>query len=309
MCQSSYNGLCKLWTFRQHLPPINVTNLCSPATCQCSTFSVSLCSALRLCCRGHQDFRQRDGGAGHAGVQVLQLCCHSEKIRKHTVSHTLNLSVLLCHSLKIPSDTEHSINRQPWCKCITVHEQMRDQGSVCKLWCMAVLNAPLAFSLLLLLPWWGNCLGFLFINQKMKVDLAIFFPSPSLFLFLHFFHAEECVMNELCLCEVAEIHFIVSSMDFCAGRSLMSLHVFLNFVCAWFCLCVCLWEREKQREMGEKESVTWFWWFMCLCLSVCFQLHGMRGQSVGLSVEHSWPHLQRHGPECGWHTHHQTPSG
>lgn len=63
------------------------------------------------------------------------------------MSQTLNPSVLLCHSLKIHSDTEHSIRRQPWCKRIAVHEQMRDQGSVCKLWCMVVWNAPLAFSL------------------------------------------------------------------------------------------------------------------------------------------------------------------
>lgn len=47
-------------------------------------------------------------------------------------------------------------------------------------------------------------------------------------------------MNELCLCEVAEIHFIVSSMDFCAGRSLMSLHVFKISFMRGFVSCVCL---------------------------------------------------------------------
>lgn len=40
-------------------------------------------------------------------------------------------------------------------------------------------------------------------------------------------------MNELCLCEVAEIHLVVSNMDFYAGRSLMSLHLFS------FCVCAC----------------------------------------------------------------------
>lgn len=99
---------------------------------------------------------------------------------------------------------------------------------------MVVLNASLAFSLLLLLPSRGNCLSFLFINQKMKVDPGCFF-SPHFF--LHFFHTEERVMNELCLCEVAEIHFIVSNIDFCAGRSLMSLHV-LDVVCVCFYVCM-----------------------------------------------------------------------
>lgn len=99
---------------------------------------------------------------------------------------------------------------------------------------MVVLNAPLAFSLLRLLPSRGNCLSFLFINQKMKVNLAIF--PPSLF-FLYFFHAEQCVMNELCLCEVAEIHFVVSNMDFCAGRPLMSLHVLRFCLCVLLCVC------------------------------------------------------------------------
>lgn len=103
---------------------------------------------------------------------------------------------------------------------------------------MVVLNAPLAFSLLFLLPSSGNCLSFLFINQKMKVDLTIFFSPP--YFFLHLFHAEECVMNELCLCEVVEIHFVVSSMDFCVGRSLMSLHVFSFCLCVLLCVCELL---------------------------------------------------------------------
>lgn len=55
-----------------------------------------------------------------------------------------------------------------------------------------------------------NCLSFLYINQKMKVNLPIFSPH-----FFHLsFHPEECVMNELCLCEVAEIYFTVSNIDF-----------------------------------------------------------------------------------------------
>lgn len=69
-------------------------------------------------------------------------------------------------------------------------------------------------------------------------SISPFFPPP--YFFLHFFHAKECVMNELCLCEVAEIHFVVSSMDFCAGRSLMSLHVFRYFLCVLSCVCVLL---------------------------------------------------------------------
>lgn len=77
---------------------------------------------------------------------------------------------------------------------------------------MVVWNAPLAFSPRCLLLRRGNCLSFLFINQKMEVNLTVF--SPLLIFFLHFFHAKECVMNELCLCEVAEIHLAVSNIDF-----------------------------------------------------------------------------------------------
>lgn len=106
-------------------------------------------------------------------------------LKTHRESDSLNPSVLLCHSPKIHSDSEHSISWQPWCKCITVHEQMKDQGSVCKLWYMVALNAPLAFSLLRLLPRQGNCLRFLFINQKMEVNLAIS-PSSLFFLFISF---------------------------------------------------------------------------------------------------------------------------
>lgn len=73
-----------------------------------------------------------------------------------------------------------------------------------------------------LLPNRGNCLCSLFINQKMKVDHT---SPPSPIFFVHFFHMEAFVMNELCLCEVAEIHFNVSCIDFCAGPYLMSLHV------------------------------------------------------------------------------------
>lgn len=51
----------------------------------------------------------------------------------------------------------------------------------CKLWCMVVWNAPLAFSPRCLLLRRGNCLSFLFINQKMEVNLTV--PPPSLFFF------------------------------------------------------------------------------------------------------------------------------
>lgn len=65
-------------------------------------------------------------------------------------------------------------------------------------------------------------------------------------------------MNELCLCEVAEIHFVVSNMDFYTGRSLMSLHVFkILFVRAFMCVCSCLIVCVKV--------------FSCLC--VCVWVH------------------------------------
>lgn len=186
---------------------------------------------------------------------------------------------------------------------------MRDQGSVCKLWCMVVLNAPLAFSLFRLLPSRGNCLSFLFINQKMKVNLAIF-PSP--FFSPPSFHARECVMNELCLCEVAEIHFVVSNMDFYTGRSLMSLHVFkILFVRAFMCVCSCLIMCVKVFSclcvcVWVHLSV---FLCVCVCVYVCFQVYGMCDKSVGLPVEYKRPHLQRHGQQHDWPQHHQAPWG
>ena len=66
-------------------------------------------------------------------------------------------------------------------------------------------------------------------------------------------------MNELCLCEVAEIHLVVSSMDFCAGRSLMSLHVFkILFVCAFMCV-----------RLPNYICVKAFSYLLCLCVYIC----------------------------------------
>lgn len=118
--------------------------------------------------------------------------------------------------------------------------------------------------------------------------------SPSPPPFPYFFHAEECVMNELCLCEVVQIHFAVSSMDFCAGRSLMSLHV-LGFCVACVCACLLL------------PNYVWKHFHIMVC--VCPQVHVMCDQSVGLSVECVRPHLQRHGwQRCG-RQHHQASPG
>lgn len=39
------------------------------------------------------------------------------------------------------------------------------------------------------------------------------------------------MINELSLCEVAEIHLVVSNLDFYTRRTLMSLHIFMAFVC------------------------------------------------------------------------------
>lgn len=87
-------------------------------------------------------------------------------------------------------------------------------------------------------------------------------------------------MNELCLWEVAKIHFVVSNMDFCAGRSLMSLHV-LDFVCVCFYACVL-------QPNYACESIFLFLVFMCLfSFCVCFQVHVMCGQFVGLPVEYT----------------------
>lgn len=86
-------------------------------------------------------------------------------------------------------------------------------------------------------------------------------------------------MNELCLWEVAKIHFVVSNMDFCAGRSLMSLHV-LDFVCVCFYACVL-------QPNYACESIFLFLVFMCLfrCMSC---------------VASSWG--------CQWNTHDHTCS-
>lgn len=109
-------------------------------------------------------------------------------------------------------------------------------------------------------------------------SISLFFFSPPYF-FLHFFHAEECVMNELCLCEVVEIHFVVSSMDFCAGRSLMSLHVFSFCVCELLCVRALL-------PNYVCESI-----FSSLCVFVCISVCSLRCMSC---VTSQWV--------CQWNT-------
>lgn len=128
------------------------------------------------------------------------------------------------------------------------------------------------------------------------------FSSPLLIFFLHFFHAKERVMNELCLCEVAEIHLVVSNMDFHAGRSLMSLHLFsfCFFVFFYACSCIIMCVKVFFIMFGVYVSR-----FLCVCV---FQVHVMCGQFVGLPVEYTGPHLQRHGRHGG-PPHHQAPSG
>lgn len=64
-------------------------------------------------------------------------------------------------------------------------------------------------------------------------------------------------MNELCLCEVAEIHLVVSNMDFYAGRSLMSLHLFS------FCVCVCALLPNYVRESNF--CLFGAYGFLCMC--------------------------------------------
>lgn len=250
-------------------------------------FSPCFCCVLRLCGCGDQTFCQRVCGTGHTRVQLLQLCSHSEEIWKHTVSQKLTLSLRLCHSLKARGDSEHSVSCQSWCKCITLHEQMSDQGSVCKLrWLWSFGLHLLHFPLLCLLPRWGNCLSFLFINQKKWKSISPFSPTP--YFFIHFFHAKEFLINELSLCEVAEIHLVVSNLDFYTRSILMSLHNFYSFCLCWrFFACVGSCVKNLYFTVGD-------------CISVCvFQVHGVRGQFLGLPVEHRWPHLQRHGWNLG----------
>lgn len=64
--------------------------------------------------------------------------------------------------------------------------------------------------------------------KKMKVNLP---PHPTPYFFIHFFRAKEFLINEPSLCEVAEIHLVVSNLDFYTRRTLMSLHIFMAFVC------------------------------------------------------------------------------
>lgn len=63
---------------------------------------------------------------------------------------------------KSADDSEHSAGWQPWCECIAACHQMRDQGSVCKLWCMLVCSATPCIFLppRCLLRRRGNCLSF-----------------------------------------------------------------------------------------------------------------------------------------------------
>lgn len=72
--------------------------------------------------------------------------------------------------------------------------------------------------------------------KKMKVNLPIF--SHSLF-FYSFLSCQGFLINELSLCEVAEIHLVVSNLDFYTRSTLMSLHIFTAFVCVGVFLLVC----------------------------------------------------------------------
>lgn len=107
------------------------------------------------------------------------------------------------------------------------------------------------------------------------------FSSPLLIFFLHFFHAKERVMNELCLCEVAEIHLVVSNMDFHAGRSLMSLHLFSFsfFVCFYACSCIIMCVKVFFIMFGVYVSR-----FLCVCVSVSGACHvwPVRGAASGI---------------------------
>lgn len=118
--------------------------------------------------------------------------------------------------------------------------------------------------------------------KKMKVNLT---PLPPLIFFLHFFRAKECVMNELCLCEVAEIHLVVSNMDFYAGRSLMSLHLFSICLCALLRACLLL-----PNYVCKIISLSLV--FMCIVLCVCFRCMSC--------VASSW--------DCQWNTRDHTCS-
>lgn len=238
---------------------------------QAQSFNPHFAFSPRLCGRGCKGFCQWYCGAGYTRVQVLQLCCHSEEIWKHTVSLVPNLSALLHQSLKIHSDTEHSISWQPWWKCITMHEQMRDQGSVCKLWCMVVLNAPLAFSLHILLPSRGNCLGFLFINQKVKVDLASFFPPIFFFFFSVLSHRAMCDERALLMWS-------------CRDPFLCQQHRFLHrtlsdeFACFGFSLCVLIYVIQPN-YMCESIFLSLF---TCFCVLGACHVWPVLGDASGM---------------------------
>lgn len=76
--------------------------------------------------------------------------------------YTSSVSSALSLSPKSAGDSEHSAGWQPWCECIAARHQMRDQGSVCKLWCMLVCSATPCIFLppRCLLRRRGNCLSF-----------------------------------------------------------------------------------------------------------------------------------------------------
>lgn len=66
------------------------------------------------------------------------------------------------------------------------------------------------------------------------------------------------------------------------------------FMCVWLPNCMCV------------KAFPYLW---CPNSCVWFQVHVMCGQFVGLSVEHTWSHLQRHGRQHRRYIHHQAPSG
>lgn len=116
----------------------------------------------------------------------------------------------------------------------------------------------LHFSLLCLLPRWENCIGFFFINQKMKVNLA---TSPSLLIFPPSFLLFQGICDERAL-------LMWSCRDlFCCQQHgfLYQMHFdeFAFFVCLFvFALHVVL-----PQYVCEKYFL--YLWHSCVYICVC----------------------------------------
>lgn len=129
--------------------------------------------------------------------------------------------------------------------------------------------------------------------KKWKSILAVFFPS---FFSAFLSHRGTCDERALLMWSCRDPFHCQQHRFLC--RTLSD-----EFACFRCCLCVLL--CACSTLIAHVKVFPYPSWSIFLC----FQVHVMCKQSVGMSVEHAGPHLQRCGQQRGWFPHHQAPSG